>query len=306
MDRLESMSTLIAAVEAGSLSAASRKLGMPLATVSRKVSELEAHLRTRLVNRTSRRLTLTDAGRSYVAACKRILDDIGEAERAAAGEYAAPKGDLIITAPIVFGRLHVLPVAIEFLKAYPEIDIRIALADGVVNLQEDDVDLAIRIGELPDSSLVATRVGSIRRVVCGSPSYFAARGTPKRPGDLSTHDCITFHGLSAPESWQFAVGKSAVSVAIHSRLIVNTAEAAIDAAIASVGVTRVLCYQVASALRAGTLVLALEEFEPAPWPVSLVYPGQGLLPLKLRAFIDFAAPRLKARLAQTEAGVTAP
>lgn len=296
MDRLESMSTLVAAVDAGSLSAASRQLGMPLATVSRKVSELEAHLGTRLLNRTSRRLTLTDAGRSYVASCKRILDDIGEAERAAAGEYVAPRGDLIITAPIVFGRLHVLPVATEFLKAYPEIDIRLTLADGVVNLHEDDVDLAIRIGELPDSSLVATRVGAIRRVVCASPDYFAARGTPKRPEDLADHDCITFHGLSAPDAWSFTAGKSTMSVPIHSRLTVNTAEAAIDAAIASVGVTRVLCYQMANALRAGTLTIALEKFEPAPWPVSLVYAGQGRLPLKLRAFIDFAAPRLKARL----------
>src|ERR1700691_2119189 len=194
MDRFESMSTLLAAVEAGRLSAGARNLGMPLATGSRKVSELEAHLRTRLVNRTSRRLTLTDAGRSYVAACKRILEDIGEAERAAAGEYIAPRGDLMITAPIVFGRLHVLPVVVEFLKVYPDIDIRLALADRVVNLQQDAVDLAIRIGELPDSSLVATRVGSIRRVVCGSPAYFAARGTPKAPGDLGTHDCITFGG----------------------------------------------------------------------------------------------------------------
>jgi DNA-binding transcriptional LysR family regulator len=270
---------------------------MPLATVSRKISELEAHLRTRLVNRTSRRLILTDAGRSYVAACKRILDDIGEAERAAAGEYIAPRGDLIVTAPIVFGRLHVLPVAVEFLKAYPEVDIRIALADRVVNLQEEDVDLAIRIGELPDSSLVATRIGSIRRVVCGSPTYFAARGTPKRPRDLSTHDCIAFDGLTSPDGWKFTAGSSTVSVSLHPRLVVNTAEAAIDAAIASVGVTRVLSYQIVSALRAGTLVLALEEFELAPWPVSLVYTSQGLLPLKLRAFIDFAAPRLKARLA---------
>jgi DNA-binding transcriptional LysR family regulator len=296
MDRLESMSTLIAAVEAGSLSAASRKLGMPLATVSRKVSELEAHLRTRLVNRTSRRLTLTDAGRSYVAAAKRILVDIEEAERTAAGEYVAPRGDLVIAAPIVFGRLHVLPVAIEFLKAYPEIDIRLTLADGIVNLHEGDVDLAVRIGELPDSSLVATRVGAIRRVVCASPAYFAERGVPENPDELTTHECITFHGLTAPESWQFAAGKSTVSVPIRSRLTVNTAEAAIDAAIASVGVTRVLSYQVASALHVGTLALALEKFEPAPWPVSLVYPSQGLLPLKLRAFIDFAAPRLKSRL----------
>jgi DNA-binding transcriptional LysR family regulator len=300
MDRFESMSTLLAAVEGGSLSAASRKLGMPLATVSRKVSELEAHLRTRLINRTSRRLMLTDAGRSYVAACKRILEDIGEAERAAAGEYMAPRGDLTVTAPIVFGRLHVLPVAIEFLKAYPDIDLRVALADRVVNLREDDIDLAIRIGDLPDSSLVATRVGAIRRVVCGSPAYFAHRGTPKSPGELSTHDCITFDGLMSPDAWKFAVGKSIVSVAIHSRLTVNTAEAAIDAAIAEVGITRVLSYQVASALRAGTLALALREFEPKPWPVSLVYGGQGLLPLKLRAFLDFAAPRLKARLARSE------
>jgi DNA-binding transcriptional LysR family regulator len=299
MDRFEAMSTLLSAVEAGSLSAASRMLGMPLATVSRKVSELEAHLRTRLVNRTSRRLTLTDAGRSYIVACKRILDDIAEAERAAAGEYIAPRGDLTITAPIVFGRLHVLPVAIEFLGAYPDVDIRVALADRVVNLQEDDVDLAIRIGELPDSSLIATRVGSIRRVICGSPAYFARRGTSKSPGELGAHDCISFEGLTSPDGWKFTVGKSTVSVAVRSRLVVNTAEAAVDAATAAVGVTRVLSYQVASALRAGTLALVLQRFEPPPWPVSLVHAGGGLLPLKLRAFLDFAAPRLKARLAQS-------
>lgn len=296
MDRLEAMSALLAAVEAGSLSGASRKLGMPLATVSRKVSELETHLRTRLVTRTSRRLILTDAGRSYVAACKRILDDIREAERAAAGEYSAPKGELIITAPIVFGRLHVLPVLIEFLDTYPEIDVRLTLADRVVNLQEDHVDLAVRIGELPDSSLVAMRVGSIGRVVCGSPAYFAERGTPKRPNELSKHDCITFNGLTSPEAWIFLSGKGTISVAVHSRLIVNTAEAAIDAANTGLGITRVLSYQVADALRTGALLLALREFEPPPVPVSLVHAGQGRLALKLRAILDFAAPRLKARL----------
>ena len=296
MDRLEAMSALLAAVDAGSLSGASRKLGMPLATVSRKVSELETHLRTRLVTRTSRRLILTDAGRSYVAACKRILDDIREAERAAAGEYSAPKGELIITAPIVFGRLHVLPVLIEFLDTYPEIDVRLTLADRVVNLQEDHVDLAVRIGELPDSSLVAMRVGSIGRVVCGSPAYFAERGTPKRPNELSKHDCITFNGLTSPEAWIFPSVKGNISVAVHSRLIVNTAEAAIDAAITGLGITRVLSYQVADALRTGALLLALREFEPPPVPVSLVHAGQGRLALKLRAILDFAAPRLKARL----------
>jgi len=296
MDRLEAMSALLAAVEAGSLSGASRKLGMPLATVSRKVSELETHLRTRLVTRTSRRLILTDAGRSYIAACKRILDDIREAERAAAGEYSAPRGELIITAPIVFGRLHVLPVVLEFLKTYPEIDVRLTLADRIVNLQEDHVDLAVRIGELPDSSLVAMRVGSIGRVVCGSPAYFAERGTPKGPDELRKHDCITFNGLTSPEAWIFPSGKGNISVAVHSRLIVNTAEAAIDAAITGLGITRVLSYQVADALRTGALLLALREFEPPPVPVSLVHAGQGRLALKLRAILDFAAPRLKARL----------
>jgi len=290
------MSILLTAVEAGSLSAAARRLDTPLATVSRKVSELETHLKTRLLTRSSRQLTLTDAGRSYVAACHRIPEDVGEAERAASGEYSAPKGDLIITAPIVFGRLHVLPVAMEFLKAYPDIDLRMVLADRIVNLLEEHVDLAVRIGKLPDSSLVATRVGSIHRVVCGSPAYFSERGTPKSPRELGTHDCITFEWLMSAYPWTFTMGKSDVSVAVHSRLIVNTAEAAIDAAIAGLGITRVLSYQIANALRAGTLAVALQAFEPAPWPVSLVYTRGRLLPLKLRAFLDFAAPRLKARI----------
>jgi len=268
---------------------------MPLTSVSRKVSELEAHLRTKLINRTSRQLTLTDAGRSYVAGCKRILEDLEEIERAAAGEYAAPRGDLVLTAPIVFGRLHVLPVVAEFLKAYPDIDIRIVLADRVMNLHEDAID-AVRIGALPDSSLIATRVGTIRQIVCGSPDYFAEKGTPKSPGELRYHDCVTFDGLMSPADWKFVIDGSPVTVTVHSRLVVNTAEAAIDAAIMSVDVTRVLSYQVADAMRIGKLALALEAFKPAPWPVSLVYAGQGLLPLKVRAFLDFAAPRLKAHL----------
>jgi DNA-binding transcriptional LysR family regulator len=296
MDRIEAMSTLLAAVEAGSLSAASRKLGMPLATVSRKVSELEAHLRTKLINRTSRRLTLTDAGRSYVARCKRILEDLEEIERAAAGEYVVPRGDLVLTAPIVFGRLHMLPVVAEFLNAYPDINIRIVLTDRVMNLHEDAVDVAVRIGTLPDSSLIATRVGTIRQVVCGSPDYFATKGTPKSPEELRDHDCVTFDGLISPVDWKFVIDGSPATVTVHSRLVVNTAEAAIDAAIMSVGVTRVLSYQATDAMRLGKLALALEEFEPVPWPVSLVYAGQGLLPLKVRAFLDFAAPRLKAHL----------
>jgi len=292
MDRLEAMEVLVAAVEAGSLSAAARRLRTPLATVSRKVSELEAHLKTRLLVRSTRQLALTDAGRSYVAACKRILEEVDEAERTATGEYSAPKGELIITAPVVFGRLHVLPVVLEFLKAYREIDVRLVLADHVVNLLEERVDLAVRIGELPDSSLVATRVGAIRRVVCASPAYFAARGTPQRAADLAGHDCIAFEGVVSASVWNF----DGESVAIHARLVVNTAEAAVDAAVAGIGITRVLSYQAAEALASGALALALEDLEPPAAPVSLVHAGGRLLALKLRAFLDFAAPRLKARL----------
>ena len=297
MDRLESMSILLTAVEAGSLSAAARRLATPLSTVSRRISELEAHLKARLLNRSSRNLTLTDAGRSYVEACKRILEDVGEAERAASGEYSAAKGELNLTAPMVFGRLHVLPVAMEFLKAYPAVDIRCVLNDRVINLLEDHIDLALRIGELPDSSsLITTRIGSVRRVVCGSPAYFARRGVPENIDELAMHDCITFEGLPFPDFWMFPTSKANVSAAVHARLVVNTAEAAIDAAIAGLGVTRVLSYQVAAPVKAGLLNVVLQELEPAPSPVSLVYSGQRRLPLKLRAFLDFAAPQLKTRL----------
>lgn len=296
MDRLDSMSILVTAADEGSLSAAARRLGIPLTNVSRKVSELEAYLKTRLVNRSSRRLTLTDAGRSYVTDCKRILELVGEAERAATGEYSAPKGDLTITAPIVFGRLHVLPVVTEFLKAYPEIDVRLVFADRIVNLFEEQIDLAVRIGDLPDSTLIATRIGAIGHVVCGSPDYFAARGMPETPDELGRHDCITFEGLISPSVWTFTFGKATKSVPVHSRLIVNTAEAAINAAAAGVGITRVLSYQVAEDIRANQLVLALKDFEPAPWPVSLVSTGLRLLPSKVRVFLDYAVPRLKATL----------
>ena len=296
MDRLESMSVLVVAAETGSLSAAGRRLGMPLATVSRKVSELEGHLETRLFNRSSRKLTLTDAGESYVAACKRILDAVEEAERGATGEYRAPKGELVVSAPILFGRLHVLPSTIDFLAAFADIDMRVVFSDRVVNLLDEHVDLAVRIGDLPDSSLLARRIGSIRQVVCASPGYFASHGVPVNPADLHAHSCLTFEGLATGATWTFGAGKSELTVAVRSRLVVNTAEAAVDAAIAGVGITRVLSYQVADAVRNGSLAIALREFEPPARPVNLVYSGGRFLPLKVRAFLDFAAPRLKARL----------
>ncbi|UCI08826.1 LysR family transcriptional regulator [Mesorhizobium sp. B1-1-8] len=299
MDRLDAMSLFVATVEAGSLSAASRRTGMPLATVSRRLSDLERHLKTRLLNRSTRRLTLTDAGQSYLAACRRILDEVGEAERAAAGEYSAPTGELVITAPVVFGRLHVLPVVTGFLAAYPDVDIRLTLSDRITQLVDEHIDLAIRIGELADSTMIATRVGSIRRIACASPAYLAEHGTPAKPQDLAGHNCITFEGLTSPATWSFAMGKTEIDVPVRSRLQVNTAEAAIDAATAGLGLTKVLSYQADAAVSAGTLSVVLEPFEPSPWPVSLVHTGQGRLPVKLRAFLDFAAPRLKERLARS-------
>ena len=296
MDRLDAMTVLVAVAEAGSLSAGARRLHMPLATVSRKVADLEAHLGTRLLDRSSRRISPTEAGRSYLDACRRILDDIGEAEREASGEYVVPKGGLTVSAPIVFGRLHVLPIVLAFLQAYPDIDIRLPLADGMIDLAEEHVDLAVRIASLPDSSLVARRVGELRRLVCASPAYLEQRGRPTRPSDLSGHDCITFVGMATPDAWSFA-SDAAEQVAIRSRLMVNTAEAAIDAAVAGIGVTRVLSYQAEHAIRDGLLEIVLHDFEPAPLPVQLVHRGGRLLPLKLRAFIDFAVPRLKASLA---------
>jgi DNA-binding transcriptional LysR family regulator len=293
MDRFDAMTTLIAAVDGGSLSAASRALGMPLATVSRKVADLEAHLRTQLVVRTSRRLSLTEAGRAYVAASRRILDDIDDAERAASGEYRAPRGHLTITAPIMFGRLHVQPVVLDFLRAYPDITTRLILADHIVGLSDNHVDVAIRIGRLADSSMIATRLGAVRWVACASPHYLEARGTPQTPGCLDEHDCVMFEGVYSTNLWRFGRGDRAEQRPIRPRFAVNTADAAIAAAIASAGITRVLSYQVQAAVAEGRLRIILREYEPEPLPVHLLHARQPLLPLKLRAFLDFAAPRLK-------------
>jgi DNA-binding transcriptional LysR family regulator len=300
MDRLEAMSVFMSVVEEGSLSAAGRKLGMPLATVSRKLSDLETHLKARLLNRSTRGLTLTDAGRDYLAACKRILEDVTEAERAAAGEFSEPRGELVITAPLVMGRMHVLPVIVEFLAAYPEINVRLIQGDRIAHLFEEQIDLAVRVGELPDSRLTATRIGAIRRVVCAHPDYFSAHGLPNVPRDLADHRCVTFDAINSTEVWRFPVDGAEVAVPVRSALVVNTAEAAIDAAIAGVGVTRVLSYQIEEWKRGGRLQTALREFEPPAMPASLVYTGQRRLPLKLRAFLDYATPRLRERLATAD------
>ena len=297
MDRFDAMSVLLAVIEEGSLSAGARRLRVPLTTVSRKVADLEQHLGTRLLVRTSRRVALTDAGRDYVAASRRILEQVEEAERAAAGEYSEPRGELSVTAPVVLGRRHVLPVAAEFLAEYARIDLRLFLIDRHVNLLEEHLDIGVRLGHLADSSLMATRVGEVRRVICASPGYLARHGRPAVPEDLRAHDGITFKGFSTSPEWRYRGDTEALSVEPRTRLAVNSTEAAVEAAVAGLGVARVLSYQIVDELRSGALVPLLEAFAPEPIPVQLVYAAQGQLPVKARAFLDWAAPRLRARLA---------
>lgn len=299
MDRLEAMSIFVTTVETGSLTGAGRKLNMPLPTVSRKLAELEEHLGIRLLTRTTRKLMLTDAGSDYFQSCRQILEEVGDAERKASGEQTAPRGELVLTAPIVFGRLHVLPVVNAFLAIYPDINIRMWLSDRNVHLLEDDIDMAVRIGTLADSSMIAKRVGAVRYIVCGSPDYLEKYGVPRNPTDLANMPCVTFDtSLKTSNAWAFggrAKGHQR-GVQVQSRLSVNTAEAALDAAIAGVGVTRVLSYQAEHAVRKGTLRVILKAFESEPLPVYLLYQGQGALPVKMRSFLDFAGPRLHNRL----------
>jgi DNA-binding transcriptional LysR family regulator len=303
MDHLEAMSIALAVAETGSLSAASRREKTPLATVSRKVSELEAHLETKLFNRTSRALVLTDAGRSFIAAAKRILADVAEVERAASGEHTTPRGDLTISAPVDFGRVHLLPVVAEFLAAFPQVDVDLRLQEREVKLLEEEVDVAVRAGELADSSLIAVRVGDIYRVLCASPGYLKSRGMPKSPDDLARHDCITYVRMRSPDMWTFKREQTEYVVPVHSRLLVSSAQAACDGARAGIGITVALSYHIAEYVKSGELTLLLQDFMPPALPISFVYSPDRYMPAKLRSFLDFALPRLKARLGDLPKGV---
>ncbi|SDB49513.1 LysR family transcriptional regulator [Belnapia rosea] len=303
MDRFDAMSVLLAVVEEGSLSAASRRLRAPLATVSRKVADLERHLGTRLLVRTSRHVELTDTGRAYVAASKRIIEQVEEAERQAAGEYSAPRGELHVTAPVMFGQRHLLPVALAFLDEQPEISLRLMLVDRQVSLADEHIDVALRIGHLEDSGLVATRVGAVCRVVCASPGYLARRGVPRLPEDLAQHDGISFQGFAQSPEWRYRRDSAAFTVEPRRRLAVNTTEAAIQAALAGFGVIRVLSYQVADELRSGQLRTLLADFAPEPMPVSLVYGMAELLPLKVRSFLNWTVPRLRTGMANLDSTI---
>lgn len=298
MDRLEAMMLLLRVVDRGSFSAASRDLGVPLATVSRKVAELEAHLGTRLLTRTTRRIAMTDVGVAYVASARRILEEVDETERAAAREFHAPRGELVVTAPILFGRLYILPVICDFLAAYPQINVRLVLADRNLHLLDDHIDMAVRIGALPDSSMVATRIGSMRTVVCASLKLLAAHGVPRSLEDLADLPTVNFDFLTPASVWSFR-GKDPgrmIDLPIRPRLSVSSAEAAVWAAVHGVGATRVLHYQAAGALRDGSLRVILAQFEVEPLPVHLMHAERGALPSKMRVFLDFAAGRLRDRL----------
>jgi len=282
---------LLAVVDQGSFSAAGRALRVPVATLSRKVSELESRIGAKLLVRTTRRLALTEAGAAYVASSRRILEQLEEAEREAAGEFMAPKGELVLSAPIFFGRLHLLPVVADFLGQFPQIRVRLLLADHNVDLVGDRIDMAVRIGDLRDSDMVATRIGAMRTVVCASPALVEKHGVPASPKDLLQFPCVAMDAPQPSPGWRF--GPSGALVPVKPRLSVSTAEAAMEAAIKGVGVTRLLYYQVAEAVEEGHLVILLDPFEPRLAPVHLLHAARGQLPLKMRRFLDFAVPRLR-------------
>jgi len=296
MDRLEAMSMLVEVVEKGSFSAAARTMRAPVTTVTRKISDLESVLGAKLLVRTTRKLSLTDAGITYLSAARRIIDQVEEAEREAAGEFTAPKGELVITTPIQFGQLHVLPVVSDFLALFPLINVRLLLLDRNVQLVEDHVDMALRIGKLPDSTMIATAIGKMRTVVCATPEFLASHGIPQTPEELQRLPCVTFDGPMPSPSWQLRDPETnaPILVPVASRLSVTTAEAAVRATIRNLGVTRLLYYQAADGIESGQLQVIMEQFEPEPAPVNLVHPARGQMPLKMRRFLDFAAPRLRA------------
>lgn len=299
MDRLDAMQVLLAVVDEGSLSAGSRKLKAPLPSVSRKVAELERHLGTRLLIRTSRNVQLTDAGRDYVEAARNIVTQIEDAEQRASGEYEVPRGELTVTAMIEFGRILVVPLTAEFLEEHPEVTLNFLALDRVVQLVDERVDIGVRIGSLGDSSLFATKVGDVEMVSAASPDYLERKGRPARPEDLAEHDGVSFEPLK--ERWTYSCDGRKIEAQPNVRLKVNTGSAALAAAVAGVGITRLPTYQMANELRSGALVPLLCDFDQLFVPVHLVYVRQGLLPLKVRAFLDWMAPRMRRKLQELNA-----
>ncbi|TAI60955.1 LysR family transcriptional regulator [Bradyrhizobium sp. Leo170] len=289
MDRIDAMQAFVAVADLQGFAPAARKLGLSPSAVTRLIAALEERLGARLLQRTTRSVTLTDAGSRYLERIRRILADLEEAEEAVEGERTRPAGRLVISAPVGFGRLHVSPMVTAYLKRYPDVGVDLRLSDRMINLVEEGVDLAVRIGHLPDSTLVARHVGEMRRIVVASKQYLNARGEPKRPSDISAHDTIQFGAMSAAPDWRFVEEGQEVRVSPSPRFSSNGADAAIQYAEAGGGLTRVLAYQAAASLKAGRLRIVLAKFEEPPLPIHIVYPTSRLLSAKVRTFIDLVA-----------------
>lgn len=291
------MQTFVAVAETGGFASAARRLGLSPPVVTRAVASLEAHLGGRLFTRTTRKVRLTQAGTRYLEDCRRLLAELDDVESAVSGAHAEPRGVLGVTASATFGRLYVAPVLLGFLDRHPHVSARVVLNDRVLDLVDEGLDVAVRIAHLSDSSFTALRVGEVRRVLCASPSYLRAHGVPTSPEDLSEHEAVVFSEERSAPIWSFEGPKGKRNVRPRTRLVVNVSELGIQAALAGRGVTRVLSYMVASDLRAGRLRLLLEDYEPAPLPVHLVYREGRRAPARVRAFVDFASQRLRQQLA---------
>jgi DNA-binding transcriptional LysR family regulator len=296
MDKLRAMETFVRIVDRGSLTAAAESLRTSLPSVVRTLAALEAALDVRLLNRTTRRIALTDEGREYHARCQRVLAEVDDAEAALSARRAVPRGRLRVTAPVMFGRLHVAPVITEFVGKHPAVRAELILLDRVVDLVEEGIDVGVRIGRLPDSSLVALPIGETRRVVCASPAYLKRAGTPESPGDLAAHRCVSFAGLAPGNEWTFASDGKSTHVMVTPALASNQIDPALDACVGGAGLGQFLSYQVRTLLETGKLKRVLAGFEPAPLPIHAIYPSARLLSSNVRALVDWAVPRLRARV----------
>lgn len=294
MDRFQRMAVFVAVAEREGFAGAARQLGLSPPAVTRAIAALEAQLGVRLLVRTTRHVRLTDAGARYLEDCRRILADVAEADDAAAGLGATPRGRLVVTAPVVFGRLHVVPAIVAYLERYPEVDVTAIFLDRVVNLLDEGIDVGIRIAHLPDSSLRAVAAGEVVSQVVAAPAYLKRRGRPAHPRDLAAHTLIGAGGVTPGGEWRFREAGGALVTKIRPRFTVNSNEAAIDAAVAGFGITRVLSYQVAAHLAAGTLRTLLDDFAPPPVPVHVVHQEGRRVSAKVRTFVDFMAERLRA------------
>lgn len=294
MDRFQAMRVFVAVADTAGFAPAARKLHMSPPAVTRAIAVLEERLGVLLFHRTTRQVRLTEAGSRFLEDCRRILADLEEAEDSVGGAHRAPHGLLSITASVRFGAMVVAPMALEFLDRYPEVSVQTLFMDRVVNLLDEGIDVAVRIGPLPDSGLTAIRVGSVRRVVCATPAYLQARGIPQAPEDLAAHDIVVFSALNPRPEWQFRGPQGDVAVPLSTRLTVNMADVAIAAALAGRGLTRVLSYMIAPDLRAGRLQIVLADHETTPLPIHVVYQEGRKAPTRVRAFVDFMVERLRA------------